>query len=415
MIGVSRADISLRYRTFNDVSKKPNIDALSAGAIGGTLSRDQLTHLVLHLEERPKDVSFKEKMDIGKYIFKPILEKGSKYPEKMQEIAEEGVGLLKSIDTATKRAASGKLSGQEFQLLIVLLKEMPDSFTDSDKRNIRDSILQPILNGNYPQEAKITAAKYMCLCSNANPSVPPIISPPITAPNPLATKAAPMLTAAQPRAIVTAASPARPVTSPPLPKPAQVAPAREVPLPTNPVTLRIAVTPTTIRAERSSDNSRHQTAMQQAGELLESILDGYIDRFTPRCPACGFDVSETIAQLAPEVRPAKASPAPSEIDLTLLSSVLPGSRVGTTKHFLSKLADKIPIAAEILKRHVDKNGDIHLSREDGQQLTSALNEYFKNENADLDPLIVFADLPGIDSDVEMVVSVYFEFRKPVRK
>jgi len=240
----------------------PNIKSLCDKAITGKIEQGDLNHLVVHLENDPKAFRY-ESGDIAKFIFLPVME--DVYPEAMKETARFGLELLAAEDR-------------------------PGHWTAKE-------IIEKLDKAEPPKPAP-------------GPIAPP--HRPIVTPSPLATKAAPVLTASQPRAIVPAASPARPVTPPSLPKPAQVTPAREVPLSTKPVTPRIAVTPTTIREplkpERSSGNSRHQIAIQQADELFESIHD--TEASPPLRPETPPPLPKP-TQVAPVAVPAPTKPIPA--------------------------------------------------------------------------------------------------------
>jgi len=156
----------------------PNIKSLCDKAITGKIEQGDLNHLVVHLEKKTKAFDSSESRDIAKFIFLPVLD--GNYPEAMKETARFGLELLAAEDRS----------------------------------------------GHW------TAKEIIEKLDKAEPPKPGPIAPPhrpIVTPSPLATKAAPVPTAAQPRAIVPAASPARPVTPPPLSKPAPVAPVRVAP------------------------------------------------------------------------------------------------------------------------------------------------------------------------------------------
>ncbi|MFA6169196.1 MAG: hypothetical protein WCW67_05505 [Candidatus Margulisiibacteriota bacterium] len=226
----------------------PNIKSLCDKAITGKIEQGDLNHLVVYLETKPKAFSFSESGNIAQFIFLPVME--DVHPEGMKETARFGLELL---------AAEGR-------------------------------------PGHW------TAKEIIEKLDKAEPTKPapgPIAPPPMVTPRPLAAKPAP----------VPSPLPVRPV-APPLPKPVQVAPAREVPLPTKPVTP--AVAPATIREplkpERASDNSSHQAAMQQADELIASILDPHKeDEFFPHLRPVAPPLPKPV-----QVVPAREVPPPTK-------------------------------------------------------------------------------------------------------
>jgi len=249
----------LRYENI-----KPNIKSLCDKAITGKIEQGDLNHLVVHLENNPKAFRY-ESGDIAKFIFLPIMEDAS--PEAMKETARFGLELL---------VAEGR----------------PGHWTAKE-------IIEKLDKAEPPK-----------------PAPGPIAPPPIVTPRPLAAKPAP----------VPPPLPARPVTPPPLPKPVPVAPTREVPPPTKPVTPKTAVAPATIREplkpERSSGNSRHQIAIQQADELFESIHD---------------------TEAPPPLRPGTPPPLPKPVPVVQAREVTPPTRpaisikIGTETLFFSEV------------------------------------------------------------------------------
>jgi hypothetical protein len=95
-------DITWGYRATHDLAQRPNINDLAERAAKNVLSRNELRHLMLHLEQDPTGFSPEEREVVRSSILAAVIDEGvaffTSYPAEMITIAEQGMGLLKRAD-----------------------------------------------------------------------------------------------------------------------------------------------------------------------------------------------------------------------------------------------------------------------------------------------------------------------------